>query len=70
MSEVSPSKEKRMINPHIVVGAGRRCMCGVYDGAPLTCGQILAALAAFQSLVVECAEPLSDDSPAETGLKP
>ncbi len=43
-----------MKNPHIVVGEGRRCLCGLYDGKPLYCEQILASLDAIRTLVVDC----------------
>ena len=33
-----------MINPHFIVGAGRRCMCGNYGGEDITCADILADL--------------------------
>lgn len=31
-------------NPHIIVGEGRRCVCGMYKGEPLTCEDVLASL--------------------------
>jgi hypothetical protein len=31
-------------NPHIIVGEGRRCLCGLYNGEPIDCKSILASL--------------------------
>jgi DNA-directed RNA polymerase subunit RPC12/RpoP len=33
-----------MKNPHIIIGEGRRCLCGVYGGKAVGCGDIIAAL--------------------------
>lgn len=32
------------MNPHIIVGEQRRCVCGEYDGKPIRCGEVLASL--------------------------
>jgi hypothetical protein len=34
-----------MKNPHIIVGENKRCLCGIYDGKPVTCGELLSSLA-------------------------
>lgn len=59
-----------MINPHFIVDAGRRCMCGNYDGESITCANILADLQSVPNLPVsrikktllalleECKDPL------------
>jgi len=54
MNEPSPRGESefsaaqcsasRRTNPHIIVGQGLRCVCGMYKGSPLTCGDVLASL--------------------------
>lgn len=33
-----------MKNPHIIIGAGRRCLCGVYQGRTVTCSEVLDTL--------------------------
>jgi hypothetical protein len=32
-----------MNNPHIIVGEPNRCVCGVYDGRPVSCSDVIAA---------------------------
>ena len=29
------------LNLHIIVGGNGRCMCGIYDGIPMSCWQIV-----------------------------
>ncbi len=43
------SAKPEFINPHIIVGPGRRCLCGMYDGKPVSCGDILAQRALVES---------------------
>lgn len=32
------------MNAHIIVGEPRRCICGVYNGTPIGCREVLASL--------------------------
>jgi hypothetical protein len=32
------------MNAHIIIGQPRRCVCGVYDGTPIGCREVLASL--------------------------
>jgi len=34
-------------NLHIIVGEPRRCICGMYNGEPVGCGDVLASLEAL-----------------------
>lgn len=40
----APGERPALKNPHIIVGEPRRCICGVYDGEPLGCKDVLASL--------------------------
>lgn len=40
-----------MVNPHIVVGENRRCICGNHDGTDITCADILSGLRELQRYV-------------------
>jgi hypothetical protein len=33
-----------MKNPHIIVGEGRRCICGVYGDRDIRCAEVISAL--------------------------
>jgi hypothetical protein len=51
-------------NPHIIVGEGRRCLCGLYnDGgdAPVSigCGQIISAVKTLSLVVDDLTEECS-----------
>jgi hypothetical protein len=52
IEEITPERTS-VKNPHIIVGAARRCLCGSYDmpwayppnqNQPVSCGDILAQL--------------------------
>ena len=38
-----------MKNPHIIVGPGRRCLCGVYGDKDIRCNVIISALEQLES---------------------
>lgn len=58
-----------MNNPHIVVDpATRRCMCGQYDGTPVTCGELLLWAGKSATLemallahTVDCGDPVASE---------
>lgn len=33
-----------MNNPHIIVGEPRKCLCGVYNGRPIGCQELIEVL--------------------------
>ncbi len=43
-SPVTVADTQSKKNPHIIVGEPRRCICGVYNGEPLGCKDVLASL--------------------------
>ena len=43
-------------NSHIVVGEGHRCLCGMYKGIPIGCGEILAALRILNRVINDLTE--------------
>lgn len=51
-----------MKNPHIVVGPGNMCLCGMYNGGALGCSQILNSLATLNDVV----ETLTKDVDVQT----
>jgi hypothetical protein len=45
-----------MNNPHIIVGEPNRCVCGTYDGRPVSCADVMAA----HNRIVDFCEGKSD----------
>lgn len=62
-----------MNNPHIIVDPStRRCMCGMYDGTAVTCGELLimadkstTVKMALLAHTVDCSEPFHS-APSDT----